>query len=293
MQRRARFRPLPRLVVGVVLGLAVFAGSASGEDDDLALWLHGELRVGVGLDYSRGDYGEDTDTEIVYVPFTLVYLFDDFAPTPTRRDQLELRLLVPYLYVDGVMTAGVDEVTNADGIGDIRLSVVYLYYPVRPELPAAELGFHTKLPSASESDALGTGKVDYALELTLFQRFGDFVPFASGGYRFIGENTPDYRLRNGAVASAGLGWVPLPRWNLGFSYDWRQSISKRSTANRRLVRADDAHELTFFGSAPLTDFLRIVPYAVAGLSEASPNYEFGFQLQLAIPVRPWERPAGR
>jgi hypothetical protein len=241
--------------------------------------------MGLGFDYSEGDYGEDRQTRMFYVPLSLAYLFDDFAPTLTRRDQFELRLIVPYVVVDGVLTAGVDEATTADGIGDLLLTAVYLYYPVHSALPATEVSFHTKLPTASESDGLGTGEVDYGLELTLFQRFGDFVPFASGGYRFVGENEPDYQLRNGAAASAGVGWVPHPRWTLGVSYDWRQSISKRSTGSGTLVRSDDAHELTFFGSAPLGDQLRLGPYVVAGLADGSPDYALGFQLQLAIPFR--------
>jgi hypothetical protein len=216
-------------------------------------------------------------------------VFDEFAPTPTRRDQLELRVIVPYLYVDGVFTAGVDDTTSEDGIGDVRVSALYLYYPESTLLPASELGFHVKFPAASESKGLGTGKVDYGLSLTLFQRFGDFVPFVSGSYRFVGENEPDYELRDGGAAGAGLSWVPDPGWSVGASYDWRQSISKRSTSSGALVRSDDAHELTFYGSAPVGDHLRFAPYAVAGLAQGSPDYALGFQLQLTIPIRPRER----
>jgi hypothetical protein len=282
---RARSTCLAELVV---LLLGVGGSLPAGAGDALPRWLHGEVQVSVGLDYSDGDYGEDEDTQMIYMPFTLAYVFDDFAPTPTRRDQLELRVMVPYLHVDGVFTAGVDETSTEDGIGDVRLSVLYVYYPTRTHLPAAELGFHTKLPTASESRGLGTGKVDYGLGLTLFQRVGDFVPFAAGHYRFVGENEPDYDLRDGAAASVGLGWTPLPSWSLGASYDWRQSISRRSTSSGALVRADDGHELTFYGSAPLGPDLQLSPYAVAGLSQGSPDYAVGFQLKLVIPVRPWE-----
>ncbi len=257
--------------------------------DPLGRWLQGELRVGLGVDYSRGDYGEDKATEMVYAPFSLAYVFDDFAPTPTPRDQLELRAIVPFVYVDGVLTSGVSGTERESGLGDILLGAAYLYYPRTSWLPASEWGVQVKVPTASERHRLGTGETDVSLEATLFQRIGDFVPYGSGGYRFIGQDTNAYDLRNGAVASAGVSWIPSPGWSLGVGYDWRQSISKRAGSDG-LVRADDGHELSFFGSAAMSSGvvgdLRLSPYAVAGLSNGSPDYAFGFQIQIALPVRP-------
>lgn len=260
-------------------------------DEALARWLHGELRAATGIDYSRGDYGHETETEMLYVPFTLTYLFDQFAPSPTPRDQLELKLSVPYLEVDGPIEAGAEVSARERGIGDVLIGASYLYYPERTGLPAGELGFSVQLPTANEDRGLGTGKTDYTLRLSLFQRYGDFVPVVSGGYRFIGKNRPEFVLRDGATASAGLSWIPTERWNLGISYDWRQAISKRivpgSSAGGALVRSDDGHELTLFGSAPLGPWLRLSPYFVAGLSEGSPDFALGAQVQVVVPVRPW------
>ncbi len=284
---------MKRALSVAIVGCIACASHAQAADDDLARWLHGELRVGTGVDYSRGDYDEDVDTEMIYVPFTVTYLFDQFAPTPTSRDQLELKVSVPYLDVEGALEAGAEDSTREKGIGDIQLGVSYLYYPERTWLPASELGFRVKIPTADEDRGLGTGKTDYTLQLTLFQRYGDFVPFVSGGYRFIGENEPDFRLRDGAIASAGLSWIPVEKWSVGMSYDWRQAISKRSvpgsTASDALVRSDDGHELTFFGSVPMRSWLRLSPYVVAGLSQGSPDFAVGAQLQVVIPVRPWDR----
>ncbi len=268
------------------------AAVAQPDEEALARWLHGELRVATGIDYSRGDYGQDAETEMLYVPLTLTYLLDQFAPSPTARDQLELKLSVPYLLVDGPLEAGAETSARESGIGDVLLGVSYLYYPERAGLPAGELGLRVKLPTADEERGLGTGRTDYTLQLTLFQRYGDFVPFVSAGYRFIGKNRPEFVLRNGATASAGLSWIPMERWSLGISYDWRQAISRRivpsSIASDALVRSDDGHELTFFGSAPLGAWLRLSPYVVAGLSLGSPEFAVGAQLQVVVPVRPWD-----
>jgi len=255
-------------------------------------WLSGQLSLALGIDYSRGDYGQETDTEVLYVPFMLRYLFDGFAPTPTWRDQLELEFSVPYLEVDGPFDSASRETQREQGLGDIQVGVSYLYYPEHPALPASEWSFRAKLPTADESRGLGTGKADFALQLTLFERFGSFVLFASGGYRFIGKNPPDYVLRNGAMAGAGLSWIPLEGWSLGASYDWRQSIAKTlppdAVTRDALVAADDGHEFVFFASMPLGAGFEASPYGVVGLSDGSPNFALGARLQFTLPIRPGE-----
>ena len=265
-------------------GVAVFSGAA-GAADDIPTWLEGELQLGVGVDYSRGDYEESLDTEIVFVPFSLTMLFDGFALTPTERDQVELKVVVPLLHIDGAITAGSSESEEETGLGDVIVGASYLYYPRRTLVPAVELKVNVKIPTADEDDGLGTGKTDVGLGATLFQRYGDLVPFVSGGYRFIGENEPDYALRNGATAGAGVSWIFTPRYSIGASYDWRQAISKRTDESSNLVRADDSHELTFFGSARIGGGLRVAPYTVIGLSDGSPDYAVGLQLSVGIPIR--------
>lgn len=229
---------------------------------------------------------------MLYVPLTIRYLFDQFVPSPTWRDQIEIGLSIPYLEIEGPFGTTARDRSREQGLGDIQLGVSYLYYPERPALPASQWNFQAKLPTADESRGLGTGKADFMLQLTLFQRYGDFAVFASGGYRFIGKNPPDYVLRNGAAAGAGLSWIPRKGWSLGASYDWRQAISKTlprgATTRDALVAADDGHELVFFGSAPLGAWLEASPYAVVGLSDGSPKFALGAQLQLSIPMRPDE-----
>ena len=287
------FGPILLLLLGFAASIGIAPAShAQANAPSLQDWLAGQLTLAAGLDYSRGDYGQETDTEVLYVPFTIRYLFDEFAPTPTRRDQLEFGLSVPYVEVDGPFGTGARQTSREQGIGDIQLGISYLYYPERLALPASEWSFQAKLPTADESRGLGTGKADFALQLTLFQRYGDFVLFASGGYRFIGKNPPDYILRNGATAGVGLSWIPLEGWSLGASYDWRQAIAKTlptdAVTRDALVTADDGHELVFFGSIPLGAWLKASPYGVVGLSDGSPNFALGAQLQLSIPIRPGE-----
>ena len=278
----------------VLLMSGLAATQAQADDlnrptEPLWRWFQGELQLGVGIDYSRGDYDEDVDTDMVFVPFSASYLFDEFALTPTRRDQLALRVIVPYLYIDGPITAGDSGATKEDGIGDVIVGASYLYYPAHRFLPAADLKFNVKLPSADEDDSLGTGKTDYTLGLTLFQRYGDFAPFVSGSYRFIGKNKPDFSLRDGATAGVGGSWLISSRFDVGVSYDWRRAISKRSETTNNLVQADDAHEITFYGSARFDHGLRVAPYAVVGLADGSPDFALGLQLNLTVPVRPRQR----
>ena len=278
-------RPLQAGLAGLLL---VVAASTAAADEPA--WWAGELRVAAGVDFSRGDYGDSRKTNVFYVPFTAAYLLDDFGLTPTRGDQVELRVTVPFLVVDGPTEAGAPDGERVDGVGDVLVRLAYLYYPDVdwPEadwLPASEWAVQVKVPTADDDNGLGTGETDVALELSLFQRFGSFYPYVTGGYRFIGDDTDDFELEDGALAAVGVSWVPRAGTSIGIGYDWRESTSKRSVQDGRLASTDDGHELSLFGAVPLGGGFRLAPYAVKGLSDGSPDYAVGATVDFTIPVR--------
>ena len=102
MKRRATSPGVALRAACVAAAIAVglpFASAA--EQSALQRWLAGEVGLAAGFDYSEGDYGKGsgTKTKMLFLPFTLTYLFDDFALTPTPRDQVELRVIVPFISV--------------------------------------------------------------------------------------------------------------------------------------------------------------------------------------------------
>ena len=132
-----------------------------------------------------------------------------------------------------------------------------------------------KIPTASPAKRLGTGAVDFTLGLELFQSYGVFHPFASAGYRFVGQ-AEGFALDDAASASIGLG-VTLTRWlTAGISYDWRQSASRSR---------GDYHEISPYASLPLPAGVRFGPYASIGLSPASPDFAVGLQIRKRFSIR--------
>lgn len=113
------------IAAAIAVGLP-FASAA--EQSALQRWLAGEVGLAAGFDYSEGDYGKGggTKTKMLFLPFTLTYLFDDFALTPTPRDQVELRVIVPFISVDGGIAA-ID--SGEQDKSDVIVAASYLYHP--------------------------------------------------------------------------------------------------------------------------------------------------------------------
>src|SRR5216684_6702141 len=87
---------------GIALALLAFAQGALAADA-------GELSLGVGFNYSSGDYGTATTTEIVSIPIIARY----------DRSPWIFKLTVPYLRVSGgtSVVPGVGRVSNTNPRG--------------------------------------------------------------------------------------------------------------------------------------------------------------------------------
>jgi hypothetical protein len=171
---------------------ALTAGAESAEPR----WFAGTLRVSTGFDWSTGSYGSSPDTTILYVPSTISYRWERFPVTATPLDELELRVTVPYLRVDGpgviidqgsVVPPGFDAATR-EGIGDVVVRATWRLLPrANSRLPMFELGGRLKVPTADRDLGLGTGELDTAVQAGLADRFGALSVFGHAGYRFLGD----------------------------------------------------------------------------------------------------------
>ena len=274
----------------VALQLAILCALAASAVPSHALpgWLEGELSLATGIDYREGDYGEPTDSEILYLPFTASYLFDHFALTATPNDRLEVEVTLPWLRVDGPVvpdgSGGPADPETGDrlpsdarnGLGDVQVSASYLVFPpVESRLPAVELSGRVKLPTGSEKKALSTGEPTYTVQVDVFKSFGEWTPFASGGYRIV-EKAPGYDLRDAGFASLGVVRRFTSRLSAGIFYDWWQSGS---------AGYGDAHELFPYASFQFNERWSVSPYAVIGLSPDATRWGLGMAVRVWIPVR--------
>jgi hypothetical protein len=254
------------------------------------------LTFSTGLDYSSGDYGTANDTKILYAPFTARLVAGDFSFSAT----------VPFLQIEGTgdVVGGGDGgpivtqcgplrqrlgqcrptsapptpvapgVTRTSGLGDISLSANYLLPEDVSEDWLIEFQSRVKLPTASASKGLGTGKADFSFGVDVSRPVGALLPFVTLGYRLLGN--PDFfALKNGLTASVGTG-IEVGTSALLISYDY----SAASVAN-----GQDSHSLFGSWSVPINDKFRLTTYGVAGLSAGSPDFALGLQIAFKLGLR--------
>jgi hypothetical protein len=131
-----------------------------------------------------------------------------------------------------------------------------------------------KIPTADDSRGLGTGKTDVSVEVDLSRGISRFVVFAAAGHRFAGGAG----FHNSWLASVGAGVQIIDGVSAGLIYDWREASSRDSS---------DSHELVPYAmlQLPAWPALQLGPYGVVGLSDGSPRWGVGAQLQWRIGLR--------
>ena len=239
--------------------------------------------LGIGTDYSSGDYGSDITTKIWSVPVTAKYTSGNWV----------WRASLPWLRVDGdvgvipglgnvgnsnpqgrgrgngrnvaptdPVPAPAPESGSASGIGDLRLAATYAFDTGGPL--GIDLTGNVKLATADEDKGLGTGENDYGLAVDLYRDFDGTLMFGGIGYTMLGDS--EYiQLDDVFNANIGATWAVGPG-SLGAMYDWRQAASDS---------AGDRSELTGFYSFNSSDADRFQVYATKGLSDGSPDWGVG------------------
>ncbi|MEO5565454.1 MAG: transporter [Luteimonas sp.] len=239
------------------------------------------ITLGVGVDYSSGDYGSATTTEILSVPFSAKY----------TAGQWSWKASVPWLRVSGDpnVLPGVGLVVNtnpqgrgrgqgavtvpgstgpergtASGIGDLNLSATYSFNTGGPF--GIDLTGKAKVATADENTGLGTGANDYGLAVDVYRVFGTTTLFGGVGYTALGNSnyvdvTGTANVNLGASRKVGASGA-----SIGVMYDWREAASSSF---------DDRSEVTGFYSFGGDAASRFQVYATAGLSDGSPAFGGG------------------
>jgi len=273
----------PHWAVAVLLALVGLCGSAAalaGErapeygaagslaaDEANGSWRYFRVTASTGIDFSSGDFGAETDSNVWYVPSSLKLEWDPFF----------IKVTVPYVIANGDVVLIGDETTGVpgpggtrNGIGDIVLSGGYVYFPTSGFLPVIELSGKVKFATADERKGLGTGEENYTLQLEVSKQFGWFTPFGAVGYKFIGD-PPGVNLNDKVFASGGFSIRMSESVSAGVVYDWAESaVAGRS----------DIQEISPFASIRLGKNFAIDPYALVGLSNTSPDWGAGVQFRV-------------
>ena len=236
------------------------------------------LSLGVGADYSTGDYGSDTTTKILSVPLSAKYETGDWT----------FKASLPWMRVEGDanVVPGLGSVLNLNpngrgrgggggggttaptsgttsGIGDLRLAATYAI-PMEGKW-AVDLTGNVKVATADEDKGLGTGANDYGAAVDVYRTVGAATTLFGGvGYTVLGDS--DF-IEVDSVINGNLGVShKLGDNSIGAMYDYRQPTSEA---------ADDRSEVTGFYVFPTSDTSKMQVYATKGLTDGSPDWGAG------------------
>lgn len=231
-----------------------------------------ELRAGVGADYSTGNYGQSTSTEILSIPFMARY----------ETDRWTLKISAPYLRVTGPgnVIPGVGRHDNGksppraagtsteSGLGDTVGSATYTAYYDDATKRGLDLTGKLKLPTADADRGLGTGSTDESLQVDVYQTQGPFTVFADIGYTFFGHSDV-VQLENAPYYGLGFSQKLDAANSLGMSFDGRQRVTPGGAPRR---------ELTAFWNRRMDRAMRLQAYVLKGFADGSPDWGIGASL---------------
>lgn len=220
------------------------------------------VQVGIGVDYSSGDYGTTPDTNIVAIPVSFKLKQGDFF----------VRASLPYLHVEGPTVPGDGGGLPGPGLANSRSGIGDLTFAAGYSLPLGDttyfdLSGRVKLPTASEIEGLGTGTTDFTAESELTQMFGGTSVSVRGGRRFNGSNA-QFPLADVWQAGGSI-YHTAGNVTFGLDYDWRDAA---------LPTSFDRSELAGTVAYKFESGLRLQGYAYTGFTNGSPNLGGGLQL---------------
>lgn len=270
--------PSPVRDGNVIIPANDFDQSSIEEDyESVALYNDREFIFSTGYDYSSGKFNLPTNTNISYIPYSLKYTEGSLS---FRASSGYISFASPRNVVTAV--EGTPLVTDVDltvgerqrssrksGFGDIYLSGTYsIENPYSNDL-FVDFTARVKIPTANENRGLGTGKVDYSVQVDAAYLFGNFMPFGTLGYRFIGK-TDLYDLQNSFYASIGLAYYLTYDTSIGVSYDYRESATPGFNSPKEIFAYTDVQ---------INDHWGINLYGVVGLNNVTTDYGVGTQLR--------------
>jgi len=188
------------------------------------------VSVGIGFEYATGDFGSDTNTDFVTVPFSV---------TVAPNQDFAMELVIPFVYqsnssnvygatmpyrtssgnsmskttgkrfisgpggqTNGTGGSSFNPDDSQSGIGDISLTGDYRFLE-QDEWPELRATLYMKFPTADEDKGLGTGEFDIGPGLAASSWYDDWHLILEGSYIFQGDSdlyaTKDYLSYNGGV----------------------------------------------------------------------------------------------
>ena len=250
------------------------SSSAQAQEDASFLGQENEpqYEVSLGMDYTSGTYGADERTEILYMP---VSFKAQRGPWTAKAVLPWLNVAGPAIILDGIDggSVGIRNTESAAGLGDLSLSMMYSFEQLYNLGLFLDFTARVKVPTASFGAGLGTGKSDASVQVDIAQAIGQFIPFATLGYKWTGVPA-GFTLRNTVYGSVGLQSSWSENIATGLSFDYRQSSLRGSP---------DLQEGLAYLNVRFTEEWSLNIYSIVGFSENSPDAGGGITLVYRFP----------
>ena len=248
--------------------------------------------IGTGANYSSGNYGTHTTTEIWSVPFAATY----------QSDRWTFGLTVPYVSVHGSgnvipgtgpvdntnpLGRGLDRLlgggsgtgsststasSSASGLGDMVAQAGYRLISSADRSFGLTLTGKVKFGTADVDKGLGTGRNDYGLSLDSYKTLGKWTPFGGVGWTHYGSSAY-IKLDNGMNANVGMDYRFESRDNVGVAYNYRQRIAAGGVAQS---------EVTAYWNHKFNDRFRLQGQALGGMTHGSPDWGVGTSIDYSF-----------
>lgn len=254
---------IPKFIIYCLIALSALLSARA--------FANGEVSVSFGAEYTSGDYGTPSKTNIWYFPVTLRY----------ETDVNSVSMTVPYLSVEGtgnvVASGGMSgmrrsttrtDVRTETGFGDVVLAGSHKIAGTASS--RVDLTGKMKLGTAEEKDNLGTGENDYAVQLDVEKNYNSNSVFGSVGYKILGD-PPGTDYRNVFYGSIGLSHKLDAARTAGLAFDAQESV---------LSGASGESELSLFLSNKIDKKARLTTYVMKGFTHGSPDWGLGVALKL-------------
>jgi len=244
-------------------------------------------QLGTASSLSTGNYGSLTSTKVVHTPFMIRRLFADG----------DLTLIVPMTCVDGngdvtvvdgrparTEQNGTGRTTSTDattgrttvsttrtasanvpqtvcGVGDLVVRGRYYLLDEAAWFPTVALRAHVKLPTASVTRGLGTGRSDEGVGVETTKTIGQgLAVMLDAGFTFVGEPS-DVTYNNAWWYAVGLGRDLTPHVNVSAFYEHDRAI---------VTGFEDARDVLAAVSVKGPNGWRFQGSALFGLSSGAP-----------------------
>lgn len=158
--------------------------------------------------------------------------------------------------------------TTESGLGDIVASATYNALDTGENGVVLDFTGRIKLPTASESRGLGSGKADFAVQTNFEKNFGAPYIGVGLGLRKLGEPSGvDYRTV--VYGSLEGGYKVSDKTSFGVSYDW---------ATAAVSGASRPQEISAFAAYRINNQYKLNGVIYSGLSNASSDVGGGLTL---------------